>query len=103
MSSDPGPGAYLARWQDLLDKTPITPQTQEGKLRQASSKDVVNESAADVDGERMVVFEDEEARGEKIKVGDGKGGLAGKPDVRVVVEALGGRFRKLLGERSCDW
>ena len=103
VSSDPGPGAYLARWQDLLDKTPITPQTQEGKLRQASSKDVVNESAADVDGERMVVFEDEEARGEKIKVGDGKGGLAGKPDVRVVVEALGGRFRKLLGERSCDW
>ena len=97
--SDPGPGAYLARWQDLLDKTPITPQSQEGRIRQASSKDVVNESAADVDGEKMVEFEEEEARGQKIQV---KGG-GRKPDVRVVVEALGEGFRRLLAERSCDW
>lgn len=98
VSSDPGPGAYLARWQDLLDKTPITPQTQQGDIRQASSADVVNESAADVDGEKMVEFEDAEAKGEKIKVKDKR-----KPDVKIVVEALGEKFRSLLAERSCDW
>jgi Domain of unknown function in PX-proteins (DUF3818) len=97
VSSDPGPGAYLARWQDLLDKTPITPQTQDGKIRQASSADVVNESAADVDGEKLVEFEDREAKGEKIKVPQKK------PDVRIVIEAMGESFRKLLAERSCDW
>ena len=102
VSSDPGPGAYLARWQDLLDNTPITPQMQQGKVRQASSADVVNESAADVDGEKMAEFEDAEARGEKIKVQEG-GQTKGKPDVRIVVEALGERFRGMLAERSCDW
>ena len=99
VTSDPGPGAYLARWQDLLDNTPITPHTQTGKIRAASSADVVNESATDVDGEKMVEFEDKEARGEKIKVKV----KDGKPDVKVIIDALGGKFRELLAEKSCYW
>lgn len=97
ISSDPGPGAYLARWQDLLDNTPITPLTAEGKVKAASSAEVVNASAADVDGEKLVVLQEKEADGEKIRVNEAK------PDVRIVVEALGEKFRKLLAERSCTW
>lgn len=29
---DAGPGAYLARWQDLLDGTALTPGTAAGKI-----------------------------------------------------------------------
>ncbi|KAI9875226.1 MAG: hypothetical protein M1823_007522, partial [Watsoniomyces obsoletus] len=117
--ADPGPGAYLARWQDLLDKTPITPQTQTGSVRTASSKDVVRESAVDVDGVKMVEFGDGVAGGENIRVrmeeaggegdagedveegngGDGKGMKGGKPNVSVVIEALGDGFRRLLAEK----
>ena len=39
-SPDPGPGAYLARWESLLDHTPITPLST-GKAEEADSKDVV--------------------------------------------------------------
>ena len=98
ISSDPGPGAYLTRWQDLLDNTSITPLTQHGKVKSASSPEVVNQSAADVDGEKMVEFEAEEARGEKIEVRGNK-----KPDVRLVVEKLGDDFRKMLAEDSLTW
>jgi hypothetical protein len=97
VSGEPGPGAYLARWQDLLDNTPITPLTPEGKVKAASSIEVVNASTADVDGEKMVVLEEKEAKGEKINVKEAK------PDVRIVVEALGEKFRALLAEKSCNW
>lgn len=38
---DPGPGAYLARWQSLLDHTPITPLTTNDRTVEADSRDVV--------------------------------------------------------------
>jgi hypothetical protein len=40
-STDPGPGAYLARWESLLDHTPITPLSTTQKAEEADSKDVV--------------------------------------------------------------
>lgn len=40
-SPDPGPGAYLARWESLLDHTPITPLTTTNEPGEADSKDVV--------------------------------------------------------------
>ena len=100
VSSDPGPGAFLARWQDLLDNTPITPHTETGKPEKASAAKVVNTSAQDVDGEALVMFEEREAKGEKIRVQvDGMK----RPDVKGVVELLGEGFRRLLGEGSCYW
>jgi hypothetical protein len=41
-SPDPGPGAYLARWESLLDGTPITPLSIHGKIGEAERKDVVD-------------------------------------------------------------
>jgi len=84
VSSDPGPGAYLARWQDLLDTTPITPLTQEAEV-----------SAADGD-EGLIYLAEIEARGGEIRVRK-------KPDVRIVMESMGEDFRRLLAERSCYW
>jgi hypothetical protein len=67
---DYGPGAYLARWQDLLDSTPITPLGPTGKVG-------TNDGA-------------------KLEAGT-------KPDVKIVVETLGGGFRALLAEREAYW
>jgi hypothetical protein len=39
--ADPGPGAYLARWESLLDHTKITPLSATGKSEEADSRDVV--------------------------------------------------------------
>lgn len=118
VSSNPGPGAFLARWQALLDATPITPLTQSGSLKAASSPEVVQASATDVDGSRLVTFEAREARGERIRVEDSKsqnkengeeavgiGHEARKrqKELRVVIDALGREFRTLLAERGCYW
>jgi hypothetical protein len=40
-STAPGPGAYLARWESLLDHTPITPLSTTGETASADSKDAV--------------------------------------------------------------
>ncbi|KAF2210971.1 hypothetical protein CERZMDRAFT_60432 [Cercospora zeae-maydis SCOH1-5] len=45
-----GPGAYLARWQQLLDETPITPATLNGPVRHGSDKSVKEDSRTDVEG-----------------------------------------------------
>lgn len=111
VSSDPGPGAYLARWQDLLDSTPITPLTLEGKVKSASDKEVVKNSATDVDGGQAVEFETSGnvLDAQKVKPSVPGGGTASKkatvkkPDVKLVIEALGEDFRKLLADQSLSW
>lgn len=45
-----GPGAYLARWQHLLDTTPVTPATAKGAVRMGNSKSVKEEGRKGVDG-----------------------------------------------------
>lgn len=111
VSSDPGPGAYLARWEDLLDSTPITPLTAHGKPHRASDKAIVEKSAEDVDGGKTVEFETRQKTldSQKVKPSVPGGGTQGKkaavkkPDVKVVVDALGEDFTKLLAERSLYW
>ncbi|KAK5078709.1 hypothetical protein LTR64_002877 [Lithohypha guttulata] len=113
VSSNPGPGAYLARWQDLLDSTPITPLTLEGKPNRASDKVIWEKSATDADGGKTVVFESNgknnvvDAQTVKPDVPGGgtkgKKGIVKKPDVKIVIDALGEDFRKLLAEKSLDW
>jgi hypothetical protein len=97
VKSDPGPGAYLGRWQDLLDSTLITPLTAEGPVRKAGSEAVVENSTIDVDGEKLVEFD---ALDQK-KVYTGKN--ASKPDVSIILDEMLPAFRKLLAEKSCSW
>lgn len=97
VSSDAGPGSYLARWQNLLDNTSITPLTQQGRLNSATSPDVVQQSATDVDGEQLVQFDNKTATGDNLRVG--KKSL----NVKIVIDAMADDFRKLLASRSCYW
>lgn len=115
VSSNPGPGAFLARWQALLDATPITSLTQHGAPKAASSPEVVQSSATDVDGSRLVEFAHREARGDKIRVEDANSGKdvqsqdlghqakKRQKELRVVVDALGQEFRDLLARQGCYW
>lgn len=98
-SSTPyGPGAYLARWQNLLDSTLITPATAHGPVRRGGSGSVKAESSKDVDGE---VPEDaagglEASDKEKVV----KDVTPEAPGTGETVRVLGSRFRELLRERS---
>ncbi|TKX23538.1 hypothetical protein C1H76_4050 [Elsinoe australis] len=89
-----GPGAYLAKWQNLLDTTEITPNKAFGEIRKGKDKSVREASSKDVDGEVEDVGVDEK---EKQK-------LVGRtPDAPVVdetVKALAEKFRQVLKERS---
>ncbi|SMR53916.1 unnamed protein product [Zymoseptoria tritici ST99CH_1A5] len=49
-SSPFGPGAFLARWQQLLDNTVVTPATFQGPVRYGSTQSVKAENRKDVDG-----------------------------------------------------
>jgi hypothetical protein len=100
-ATDPGPGAYLARWQDLLDSTPITPLEPTGNVKAASSKEVVKGSAEDVDGQPMVDFQ--EGNPGVGRVGGGSKLGSKRPDVKIVVDAMASDFRELLAKRSIYW
>jgi Domain of unknown function in PX-proteins (DUF3818) len=103
-SSDPGPGAYLSRWQDLLDNTPITPLSPSGRMERASGKEVVKGSTQDADGETLVEIPNGRTGAEKAReCVSGEGSKGGKPDVRIVVEAMGQDFRALLAARGIYW
>jgi len=51
-STSHGPGAYLARWQELLDSTEITPLQQNGPVRLGQNREVKADTRKDVDGEQ---------------------------------------------------
>jgi Domain of unknown function in PX-proteins (DUF3818) len=97
VKSDPGPGAYLARWQSLLDSTLITPSTSEGPVRRAGSDTVVEDSTVDVDGEKLVEFDEPGQR--KLVTGM----KAHKPDVGIILQEMLPAFKKILAEKSCSW
>jgi len=79
-NKDRGPGAYLAKWKDLMDNAEITPQEGDGEKEGRNGNGIENGKA---DGEF----------GKNIE----------KPDPRIVEDALGSEFGKLLAERSCYW
>jgi hypothetical protein len=101
--TQPGPGLFLVRWQDLMDEALLTPTTPGGKAR--SGRDVRNATAAS----KPVT-----TTGGKAKDKDATGGLAERlgavrfeqekererrlepPDVTLVVETLGPLFREML-------
>ena len=91
-----GPGAYLARWQQLLDSTLITPATAEGPLRKGASKSVKEDARRDVDGEVPADAGVTEAKAEKVV----KDKTPEAPSTEETVKALGEKFRGFLREKS---
>jgi hypothetical protein len=75
-----GPGVYLDRWQALLDETPITPSRPKGRVRRG--KDVKHTTTMGKTG----------LEGKTLARHAGSGGVAA-PNVGIVVDALGLRFR----------
>jgi hypothetical protein len=121
----PGPGAYLARWQSLIEATSITPATAEGPVRRGGSGSVLRASRtggadaeANIDedtkggteeqdqsgGEEEKAFEDAVEKLSIVETADGsKGEEAKRPDTTVVVIAMVSGFREMLGTRACVW
>jgi hypothetical protein len=108
---DLGPGAFLARWQALLDDTMITPATAEGPIRYGRNKDVQHSPKIDVDKERTdspgpSFTNSLEINAERIVMGQQGGRENNKiqrPDVQPLVDALLPAFRELLAKRACNW
>ena len=108
---DSGPGAYLAKWQALLDDTAITPATAEGPVRYGRSKDVQQNSKIDADSEKrgeLLKKSSKDSVDEIRSRAEGEQGLnenekVDRPDVQPVVDALLPAFRELLGKRACNW
>ena len=106
-----GPGAYLARWQNLLDNTLITPGQKSGPVRKGANKEIKEESRAEAERAGADVVEDAEGKGEAggasvavqsfvteeevEKIVDEKTPAAPKCDR--VVELFGRTFREMLG------
>ncbi|KJZ72240.1 hypothetical protein HIM_08382 [Hirsutella minnesotensis 3608] len=87
-SQDAGvPGAYLARWQSLIDETLVTPSVPSGPLRRG--KDVKNSS---------VVGKSSSKSGPFTGIPDNQ--LPPAPDLSSVLQALGDGFGRILRERA---
>lgn len=86
-----GPGAFLARWQQLMDSTPVTPDRAQGPVRYGGSRSVKEAGRKDIDGEEAG-FEGE-AEKEK-EVGEKTPQM---PSVEKTVKLLGQRYREILG------
>ncbi|KAF2139588.1 uncharacterized protein K452DRAFT_320240 [Aplosporella prunicola CBS 121167] len=88
-NTDFGPGMYIAKWQALIEATPITPSMRNSPLRSGKSKDVKEAAQVDVDGERKgVVSLGNEPKGKEI--------LPEPPNVDIVWKLLGPEYRKAL-------
>lgn len=80
-----GPGAYLARWQQLMDNTIITPATANGPVRYGGSQSVKEEASKDVDG----------SAGAAVVPADESKPLEA-PKVETTLRLLGEKFRSVL-------
>lgn len=87
-----GPGAFLARWQNLLDSTLITPATPHGPVRHGANKGVKEEGRKDIAGhEAGFVTEDHV---EKVV----EGSTPKAPSVEKTLKLFGKRFKEALAE-----
>ncbi|KAK3644393.1 hypothetical protein LTR56_009645 [Elasticomyces elasticus] len=85
-----GPGAYLARWQHLLDTTIITPEKQRGPVRYGGSKSVKEESREGVNGD-----EADEFAQPKVAASQAARQLDA-PEVDKTIGLLGAKFREII-------
>jgi len=119
---NPGPGAYLAKWQALLDGTAITPDKPEGgEVRTGAKASVLRAgregaaeglqlqesgSSARSGGRSEDDPEDEvlEETCERLdELGLREEEKVPRPDVSPVVLAMGPAFREMLGRRGRSW
>lgn len=93
-----GPGAYLARWQHLLDNTLITPDKLNGAVRYGASKTVKEESMeglVETDGAETEAAEQVKTVSPKdAEEVVEKDSLATAPSVEMTVKLLGPKFRE---------
>lgn len=82
-----GPGIHLARWQNLLDDTALSPSQANGPVR-------YGKDAAGDDRRNGVL-------GEKLEA-DVQNQLGRSPDVKKTVSLLGGKFWEMLREWDLD-
>ncbi|PSR77151.1 PX-associated-domain-containing protein [Coniella lustricola] len=83
-----GPGVYILRWDALLDETLITPATVNGAVRYG--KDVKGENGRPKSEDGKSSWDISAIIGEEGKQ------LPNAPDVGIVVQELGGKFRALV-------
>jgi hypothetical protein len=88
-----GPGAYLARWQNLLDETLITPAKAHGPVRKGANQ------AVRVDGRKDLEGNDEGFMTEE-QVKKAQRGTPEAPCVDETVRLLGPKFREALGGKK---
>ncbi|KAM0720499.1 hypothetical protein Q7P37_004635 [Cladosporium fusiforme] len=85
-----GPGAYLARWQRLMDSTPVTPDKPQGPVRYGGSRSVKEAGRKDIDGQEAGFVNEDDAE----RVVDEK--TPEMPSVDRTVALLGESFREVL-------
>lgn len=125
LDANPGPGAFLAKWQALIDNSEITPSYASHKPRTGASGSVLKASRVSPDsgtGDGENAAADQEDEGGTLAEGDSgdedvfeeahermdQFGLSDKekvtpPDVRQLVKALLPGFKEVLKKRGCDW
>ena len=95
-----GPGTYLARWQSLLDSTPITPLTTNGKVRYGRDLEVKKASkvyeAMKAAGHGKVGDEEKEKKVVEKTDNAVKEGQPEEPVVERTVKLLGPKFKDVL-------
>ncbi|TIB65178.1 hypothetical protein E3P78_00703 [Wallemia ichthyophaga] len=100
-----GPGVFIAVWQDMIDKNPITPITMHGRVRNGADQAVQQASNIGIENQEQV---DEDVIPESTEHAEdtkdtrsiplyGEGTV--RPDCATTLEALEGRFDKCLRER----
>jgi hypothetical protein len=89
-SAPTGPGIYLAKWQQLIDSTPITPATPEGPVRSGKDSSVKEKASVGV----------EQATKQQASLAGflDSGDIPAPPDVGVVVDHLGPQFHEIVAE-----
>jgi hypothetical protein len=89
-SAPTGPGIYIAKWQQLIDSTPITPATPEGPVRTGKDSSVREKASVGV----------EQATKQQASLAGflDSGDIPDPPDVKVVVELLGPKFHEIVAK-----
>lgn len=87
-----GPGAYLSRWQQLMDETAVTPATASGPLRYGNSRSVKEAGRKDLEGNKTGFADEEEVQ----EVVEGQTPTA--PNVENTLRLFASRFREALAD-----
>lgn len=85
-----GPGAYISRWQQLMNDTAITPAAASGPVRYGNDRSVKDAGQVDLEGNDIRYADEVDAQ----KIVEGQTPLA--PKVETTLRLFGERFRQVL-------